>query len=221
MKRFFIAAAATCLSMTCLAQESTPVEYNGWGVRVSADITMPGKWKTSNGEKVKMYKNGWGIAAGAVYNHPLGKNFYIEPGASLFYDTYEYDDLMLSTGDNPVTANPSVNKFGLRIPVVIGYRFVLLNRLEMSVFTGPELSYALSGKIKVKDEWNLGDDLPTDLFGKHGYRRADCRWRAGLGIYPDERWMVSVSGAFGLIDQHKNDLSFHENMITISVGYDF
>lgn len=221
MKRIFIAVAATCLSLSCLAQESIPVEYNGWGVRVSSDITMPGKWKNQNGEKVKMYKNGWGIAAGAVYNYPFGKNFYIEPGVSLFYDSYEYDDITLSTGDNPLTANPSVNKYGIRIPVVLGYRFVLLNRLDMSVFTGPEFSYAFSGKLKVKDEWNLGDDFPTDLFSKHGYRRTDCRWRVGIGIYPDERWMVSISGAFGLIDQYQNDISFHENMVTISLGYDF
>lgn len=220
MKRItiiIVAAILTCAGLS--AQES---DFNGWGLRASLDVNLPGKWHPKNSEAIDMFTSGLGLTVGGVYNKPFAGNFYIEPGLSLFYDTYQYDDLNITADGNdsyPVAIDPSVKKFGLRLPVMVGYRIFFSDSFNMSVYTGPELSYALVGKLSTSADVDLETIMPTDLF-KNGYRRFDCAWKVGVG-FPMGRWCVALEGAFGLTNLHKNDISFRENRLSLTLGYDF
>lgn len=189
-----------------------------WGVRAAFDINIPGRWHGDAGS-VKMYRSGCGFSAGAVCNIWLGRNFYLEPGLTFFYDTYSMDDVhfMVGSGSDPYISDPSLYKAGLRVPLMVGYSFPLSERLSVSVFTGPELSYAFAGKIRLSDSEReqLGDDFPTGLFGDF-QRRMDCAWKFGVGV-PLGLWLVSAEGSVGMTDLLKGGMSFRENRLCLAL----
>lgn len=191
-----------------------------WGIKAAFDINIPGNWH-ANGSSVKMYKSGCGFTLGGVCNIPLRGNFYLEPGLSFFYDTYAYDDLRVMGDDlQAIQTDPSLYKVGLRLPVVVGYDFNISDRLTMTVFTGPELSYALGGEVRLKDEENL-DFFDKSLFGENAQRRFDCAWKIGFGLFPTDNFLISIDGAIGMTDLQKSAVSFRENRMSIGATYFF
>ena len=119
-----------------------------------------------------------------------------------------------------VSKGPSLYKLGLRLPLVIGYSYYLVDSFPMRVFTGPELSYAFAGKVNVKDK-ALQDLIETDLFGKNGFMKPlDCAWKIGLGIDFDLA-TVCVEAALGLTDVYKGPFTLRENRVTISLTHYF
>lgn len=187
-----------------------------WGIRAALDINIPGDFHGDAGN-VEMFRHGFGGTLGAVCNIYLGHNFYLEPGASLFYDTYSYKNVVFGmTESSAGCQDPGIYKFGLRIPVVAGYSFNVTDQFAMSVFTGPELSYALAGDIKIKNREEL-DLEDIHLFGKYAHqRRVDCAWKVGVG-FPVDEWFVSVEGVFGLTNLNRIDMSFRENRCAIAL----
>lgn len=195
-----------------------------WGVRVSGDVTFPGKWKIATGDKVKMYKAGAGIEAGVVANVPLVANLYLEPGVSLYYDTYKVDNLTVLDGDgSPMTVSPALTMFGMRVPVTVGYRFDIWENASLAVFTGPELSCGLAGRYDMSDsEREALDGGLGDVYGKEGSNnRVDLGWKVGAGLYVGPHWWAGVSGTLGLLDQYKNDVELRNNRLAVTVGYNF
>ncbi len=92
------------------------------------------------------YSNKAGFSAGAVYNIPLWRNLYFEPGLSVFYnpfgttswDSYEVSVPVISDGQpvmgsdgKPLTETKeiayqidgSIRNFGFRVPMLVGYHF--------------------------------------------------------------------------------------------------
>ncbi|MDE6335055.1 MAG: hypothetical protein K2L34_00660 [Muribaculaceae bacterium] len=188
-----------------------------WGVKAAVDLNLPGKWR-SDDYSIKMYRHGFGVNVGVVCNVYLGKDFYFEPGVSLFYDTYSYYKFVVSgEGGNIVESDPSLYKVGLRVPVIFGRMFDFSEKFAMTVFTGPEISYAFAGGINAKNKEIFGEG-GLKLFGKeHGcQRRVDCAWKAGIG-FPTGDWYVSLDVAFGLTDMLKGDISFYENRCSLGV----
>ncbi|MDE6279787.1 MAG: PorT family protein [Paramuribaculum sp.] len=215
MKRHLIIALLVCVA-GILNARAEEVETNSapmFGIKAAFDVNIPGDWHIDSGS-VEMYRQGKGFTLGGVYNVYLGKGFYVEPGVSFFYDAYSYLDLKISDKE---IETPSLYKTGLRIPVVVGYSFNLSESFSMRVYTGPELSWAMGGKIKVKNS-DLVGDFPDSLFG-NSQRRVDCAWKIGVGV-PYNGFLISVDGAIGVTDLMKNpDLSFRENRVTIGLTY--
>lgn len=191
------------------AGENAPI----WGVKVGVDTNLPGKWHTG-GSSIKMYDTGYGFTVGPVFNVWLGKGFYFEPGANFFYDSYSYYELYAG-GDSGAASriDPSLYKLGVRVPLVVGY-----NIGSFVVFTGPELNYALGGKIRLADD-DLYDNFPVELFD--GFmRRFDCAWKIGAGVNVNN-FLISLDGAIGMTDLVKNNVTFRENRITLAATYYF
>ena len=181
-----------------------------WGAKVNANIELPGKWRFDNGGSAKMYKPGFGV--------DLGAGFYFEPGIDLFYEGYRYDDIYINQGQK---TNPKVTKFGMRLPLVAGYTFNLSDRMGLSIFAGPQLSYAFAGKVSVEGNLDLGEDFPNDdLFGRAGQNRFDCAWKVGVG-FPVDSYMLSLEADFGLTDLQKGPVKFRENRVGLAFTYYF
>ncbi len=218
MKRHLIIALLVSLVgvFSAKAQTEDTDTKPMFGIKAAFDINIPGNWNVSDGS-VKMFRQGKGFTLGGVYNIYLGKGFYVEPGLSYFYDSYSYYEMKITdSAGNVVSEDPSLYKTGLRLPVVAGYSFGLTDNYSMSVFTGPEFSWAIDGKIRVKHK----GEFPDKLFDG-AQRRVDCAWKIGLGI-PYNGFFISMDAAIGLTDLMKNpDLSFRENRVAVALTYYF
>lgn len=220
-KIIFTIILSLVMASSALAADNT-TEWKGLGVRFGIDVNCPSKWYIDN-EAFKMFKPGGGFYLGAVYAIPLGYNFYFEPGAMLYYDTYRYDDLTISNNDGiPVQTSPTIKKFGARIPLVIGNRFTLTDKLGLTLATGPETSYSFVGKLDINKhlDWGTGWHPGSDLFSDYGQRRYDVAWKIGAGLTYNN-YVFAIDAAFGIIDQYKGSPSFHDNRVSISLGYNF
>ena len=215
MKRIVFSLLIGLLALTAPAQSY-------WGVRVGYDANLPGDFKAGD-NSYEMFKNGSGFFAGAVYNHPIVAGLYIEPGAGLFYDSYKYSDLTISGQDGMEDIfNPKVKKFGLRIPVRLGYYFdIFPSAGGVSVYTGPQFDIGLSGKLGISSQESQEYDIERNIYNDfYGFRRVGMSWTVGANIYVGN-WVVDISGAFGLTDMQKGAVSFHENRVSIGLGYNF
>lgn len=210
MKKAFIILSLLLAYLSSLAQN--------WGVRAAFDINMPSKvGGLPNGEKMDLFRTGFGGSLGVVYTHWFNDKIFLEPGASVFYDSYSYKDIMSENGiAGTDDLDASIYKVGLRIPLVVGYSYYLLDNLPMRVYTGPELSYAFAGGTHVKNN-SVKDYFDLKPFGKNGFmNRMDCAWKIGLGAEFDIA-TVCLDVAIGMTDLYKDHLTLRENRVTISV----
>ena len=192
-----------------------------WGVRAAFDINIPGRVggiaDTEAGNLLKeRYRQGYGGTIGVVYDHWLSGSIFLQPGLSLFYDSYSYKDLIImEDGKGKEEKDPSLYKLGVRIPVVVGYSYSLVDVLPMRVYTGPEFNYAFAGDIRFKNRDLVGDDW--HLFGKNGdQRRFDIAWKIGLAAELDIA-IVGVEAAIGVTALFPGNLSFRDNRVSVSV----
>lgn len=231
MKRIilFLAMLFSVASVQLMAQDNSVVNNPNnapyWGIRVSYDYTKPGSIK-SEGVGVDLFKGGSGFSAGAIYNLPLVANLYLEPGASLFYDTYRTDDFTTSIGDMMFdNAHIKLSQFGIRIPIMLGYHFDFNERARINVMTGPQFGIGLVGKYKVKG-YQIEDFEPLDddnmYSDEGGFNRLNFQWAVGAGTTID-KFDFSIKYFFGLTNMLKDggDVKFKENLLQVSVGYNF
>lgn len=221
MKKFLLAIAVMLLGAAgASAQEyllNNPNNKAYLGVRVGGEVTCPGKI-TSKGNGVKYFTNGGGFEAGAIYNVPVVANFYVEPGLKLYYNAYGMDKAFKQANDYD---SFSVRKFGMRVPVMLGYHFDFTNDIKVYVFTGPELEVGFTARGCAKND--DGVSTSADLYGKDGpLNRVDCLWGFGAGV-SYQQFYFGVSGSAGMCNMLKDsgDVKFHENRATFTVGYNF
>lgn len=211
-------AAAACMPIA--AQDNyivkNPDNKAYFGIRLGGEVTCPGN-VSSQGVGISAFKNGGGIELGGIYNLPVVANFYIEPGLKFYYNKYSAKTSILDAiedGPNSV----SINKFGMRIPVMAGYHFDFTDDVKVSVFTGPELEIGFSAKEKAKGN---GISASESIYGEGGMKRVDLLWGIGAGI-TYQKYYFGVSGGIGMLNMMDQDnVSFHENRVTFSVGYNF
>lgn len=212
--------ALACLPMA--AQNSVfnnPANKAYFGVRVGGEAICPGKITHEN-VGVSAYKNGGGVEFGAIYNIPVVANFYVEPGLKLYYNTYSMKkDILDDMADNVGVDSFSIRKFGMRVPVMLGYHFDFTEDINVSVFTGPELEVGLSGKAHVKA---FGENGSESIYGDEGeYNRFDLVWGVGAGI-TYSHYYFGVSGGIGMLNMYNTSaVKFHENRVTFTLGYNF
>lgn len=224
MKRiiYTLLAAIAVTPMAAHSQQSESPCRMGWGIRASIDINVPGHMR-HGGESVKMFKNGAGVNIGAVYTMPLGQYLFFQPGAGIFYDTYRYDNITISAepGEGQSVVDPAVRKSGIRIPLHIGYNLDIWQNAAVSFYTGPQFDYSFYGRVSTSShgiDWS--DSYNDNLFGPYNQRRFDIAWKVGVGI-PMNHWYIGLEAAFGLLDLMRTDFTYHENRVSLTLGYNF
>ena len=107
----------------------------------------------------------------------------------------------------------------MRVPVMAGYHFDFPPDIKLSVFTGPELEVGLSGKEHANVE---GKKYSESVYGDEGgMRRFDLLWGVGAGI-TYQSYYFGVSGGIGMLNMVDEDyVKFHENRVTLTLGYNF
>lgn len=223
MKKFFTLICASMIGACAVNAQNTivdnPDNKGYFGIRVSGDIACPGKVK-SGSVSLDMFSVGGGVEAGVIYNAPIVANFYVEPGVKLFYDTYSVKKDILDIFDGYVDLDGiSYRKFGMRIPVQLGYHFDFTDDLKVSVFTGPELEIGFVNRCCAKGD---GYSESVDAYGDEGeMNRVNVLWNVGAGVTYD-RYYFGVTGAIGMCNMiDDSDITFKESRVSLTLGYNF
>lgn len=225
-KQLLTAVALGVVALSSSAQDrifNNPDNKAFFGLRLAGEVTCPGNI-SSMGIGIDMFKNGGGVEFGGIYNIPVVANLYVEPGLKLFYNSYSSSDL-LDFDYDPYSSDSddsgfSIRKFGLRIPVMLGYHFDFTDDVKVSVFTGPELEVGLSGNQVWKDD---GESDSETIYGEDSdYNRVDLTWGFGAGV-AYKKLYFGVSGNVGMLNMLKDidNTTFHENRVSFTLGYNF
>lgn len=218
MKKFIAIVALAVASLTTNAQNylvENPDNVAYFGARLGVDITA-----TPGSAEFSTYNNGGGFSFGAIYNIPVYKNLYVEPGLSIFYDTFSenLDFIDQDLPEIPYQISHSFRNFGFRIPMTCGYRFDFTDQVSIAPFTGPQFNLSLYAH----DHWS--DEAKTEgksLFGENGFKHLDMQWTIGASVTYD-RYVFTAAGAFGITRVYQMGADkLRRNTCTISVGYNF
>lgn len=233
-----LSCAAASVSTGLSAQNylmDNPDNHPYFGARVGVDISS-----AANGGGY--YSNQAGFSVGAVYNIPLWRNLYFEPGLSFFYDTFgtvsfqtESADVTPPTGGDPqhveklYQVDGSLRNCGFRIPLNIGYHFDFAENMSVQVFTGPQLNISFLARYH-RPAYFLpitGAQVPAEsegIFGTGGFKHFDAQWNFGVGFTYD-RYYVAVTGSVGMTrlcdETELIPRDIRRNLVTISLGYNF
>lgn len=186
-----------------------------FGARLSATVTNPaGKFNNLN--------TGAGFDVGVVYQLPLVKKFYIEPGL-MFYYTGMSNDLPVEV--NGLDFDASVRNFGIAIPVNAGYNFNLLPNLSLSAFTGPRFNFNVTAKQTYDPNFAAPAPKSANLFDL-GWKHFDMQWGFGIGFTIAKSYYVGVSGDVAVTPLAKygnknNHVNVRRNTFAITLGYNF
>lgn len=221
------ALAALLLYSPGVKAQEAQYQYPGvnktviWGLKANLNAELPSKWRNAKISE-KMFNSGFGASIGGLANVYLGKNFYFEPELSLFYEEYSYDIVMAVAPNSPsVNAGPTVNKLGLRLPLVFGYFIDISEKWGLDVFTGPQLSYAFHGWCSSENKAALEDTDVLKIFsGQYAQRRFDMGWKIGVG-FPVNQFLISLEGDIGITNQLRHTWTMRENRVSLGITYYF
>lgn len=245
-KAMVIAALVLCAGSTQAATTylfDNPENRTYLGVRVGIDISS-----AANGGGY--YSNKAGFTAGAVYNIPLWRNLYFEPGLSIFYnpfgttswDSYEVSVPVIENGvpvvgpdGKPVTTEEnvayqidgSIRNFGFRVPLLVGYHFDFTEDIKVHVYTGPQFNLSLLARYHREAVAVPEAQAPAEscsLFGTNGFKHFDMQWNFGVGL-TYQTYYVGLSGSWGVTDMKSGTellpRNLHRNLFSINLGYNF
>lgn len=214
MKRLVLMAVVAIATLSMGAQNylvENPENKAYFGARVGIDISSISQ------PAYDTYDNGVGFTVGGIYNIPLWKNLYFEPGLSLFYNTFGETIYTNSEviEDLPIpTSKATIRNWGFRIPMHAGYHFDFTDDISIHVITGPALNLNLSAKYNYMGK-------STNMM-EYGFRRFDLQWDFGVAMNYDEHYYVSLTGGVGLTQAYHNSVDhFKRNTFSIAVGYNF
>ncbi len=250
MRKAFISAlsAAMLLALGTSGQAQAQDIFDSgdmrphFGARLSLDITGAAgnidDMFEENGIP-NLTNSGFGFTASCIYNIPLYKNLYFEPGLGIFYNTVGLDGDHYTVNPNPLqpsdpqwisdyTINGSVRNWGFRIPLLFGYHFDFTDAMRVSVFTGPQLNIGFYQKqvydVHYADLAGAPEDehVSASCYG-HGFRRFDAQWVFGAAFHYN-KYSIALSGGIGmtnLVDGQFSGYKARRNTFSITLGYDF
>lgn len=223
--RKILSSLAIVIASILAADAQTPStgEYygeTGFGVTVGWDLNSPST-------NLDYMGNGSGLSFGAIYDIPLYRSLYFEPGLLFYYNTMLIDGLSPEGGSVEV-ATGSVRNTGFRIPLRFGYRIELVDDIALSIFTGPQLNIGLSAKrhLKTRLVGEQKEELwpSTNLYG-NGFHRLDAQWLFGVRLHYQDNFFAEIGGGVGmtnlLVKDHYSNSHLRRNTFTIGVGYMF
>lgn len=214
IKKLFLSFIALCGTLSVSAQADifdNPANKAYFGARLGLDVS------SVSDNRYDSYSNGAGFSIGAIYQIPLYKNLYFEPGLSLFYDTFGQERQSADSNGLPYQIDGSIRNFGFRIPLVAGYHFDFTDDIRIAPFTGPQLNASVSAT----EHWDSREPRNGSIFGHHGFKHFDLQWVFGVGV-TYQRYFASVSGSVGMTKCYSSNAdSFKRNIFNVSIGYNF
>lgn len=133
----------------------------------------------------KKVKPGFQIGAGVHYN--FSKSFFI--GTGLYYTTKG----MIVKGTDYTIGGPvvyihweqTINQNYLQLPLAVGYKIRLSDKVTGVIRTGPYIAYGIGGKAVTRSTFSGAregsEKKDRATFGNEGLKENDYGWHAGIG----------------------------------------
>lgn len=197
-----------------------PDNHGYLGVRLGYDINSADG--VNNSEN---FRDGSGLNAGVIYNIPLFKNLYFEPGFSLFYNTIGLSRSDVNNSGELIYDSGTIHNFGFRVPLDFGYHFDFTEHMSVAVFTGPQLNVNLVAQQKYRNQRNshslfgIKNHESDGVYG--GFKHWDMQWLLGASFIYD-RIVLSLYGGIGMTNIQDNPVEkYRRNSFTVAIGYNF
>ena len=189
------------------------------GIHAAMEVSLP-----TGGNNI--YKNGAGLTLGANCHVPFGRNFYFEPGLYFTYSAMSAKDLV--SFDDKYYYEGAANIYGLRVPLMVGYRLSVSDIVTLHFATGPWLNVNISARQKLLPNFDAPVVVPSQTINlfNHGWKRVDALWGIQLGATFADNYYIGVTtgvaftplASFGNRDKK---IRIHRNTVAISLGYRF
>lgn len=212
MRRILIFTLLLTLCINSFCQVSVVVKA---GINLSSYSGL-----NSNEKDLQEYRPGYMFSAGVEI--PLVASLYVEPSLTLVQKGAQFS----GTSDED-EMNMRVCPTYIELPVMLGYKFPILENVRLTIHAGPYISYGFGGKWKYEID---GDKYDGDAFGNTlGIEKQEAfskkRWDYGVGAGAGleiDRFLFRASYAFGLA-KVKRDISgdIKNRGLAFAIGYRF
>lgn len=223
MKHNIVLALALAAGLTVAAQEPTilpsdepmPAKPLRWGVRLQADISLPGG-------NLDTYSSNAGVSGGIVYRLPLRGGLYFEPSVLVFFNTFNINRYV----SNNLPYSGTVHNYGIRVPLNLGYRFEVSDGIVLSLFTGPWFNFNISARRYAQPNFEGPAPKGSRNLFDYGWHRFDAQWGFGVSATFSGRYVIGVSGGVGSSALVKRDVNgqlckMRRNSFSVTLGYNF
>ena len=197
MKKFLMTLAVACFALTASAQEKGDFRF---GVTAGMNV--------SNITDMKMDSRiGFHVGAKAEYN--ITDNLYGN-AALLFSQKGNQKE----EGAYKETENPGY----IELPIHIGYRFKMGDKVSIFGETGPYFAYGICGKDKLEGP---GLDEDTKFFDYDNANKFDFGWGVKAGV-EYAKFQISLGYEYGITKVFDaDDFKPHNSNFMVSVAYMF
>lgn len=188
----------------------------------------------------------YGIVAGLQLSHPkhidakLGFNlgmkgeFFFSDNESkpyldlrLLLSAKGWKDKLSYEGRNNKFVDWECRLYYLEMPVHIGYKYALSERVKLLADIGPYFAVGLSGKSEFRgDDKSLSAENPYEgnLFKNDTYKRFDAGAGADIGVEIEQRLQIAIGYQMSLMNPTKErwkSLSLKDRTLFLSFAYMF
>ena len=197
MKKFLMTLAVACFALTASAQEKGDFRF---GVTAGMNV--------SNITDMKMDSRiGFHVGAKAEYN--ITDNLYGN-AALLFSQKGNQKE----EGAYKETENPGY----IELPIHIGYRFKMGDKVSIFGETGPYFAYGICGKLKVED---YGWEYDKKFFDIDEVNKFDFGWGVKAGV-EYAKFQISLGYEYGITKVFDiSGVKPHNSNFMVSVAYMF
>ena len=197
MKKFLMTLAVACFALTASAQEKGDFRF---GVTAGMNV--------SNITDMKMDSRiGFHVGAKAEYN--ITDNLYGN-AALLFSQKGNQKE----EGAYKETENPGY----IELPIHIGYRFKMGDKVSIFGETGPYFAYGICGKSKLEV---LGLEEDVKFFDDDDVNKFDFGWGVKAGV-EYAKFQISLGYEYGITKVFDaDDFKPHNSNFMVSVAYMF
>ncbi len=173
----------------------------------------------SNYKVGALKSNGTGFKAGVISEFSINKveGLYTNAGVLLSLEGYKYDDYEYSE---------KANAYFINIPVHIGYKYGLSDKIKVFGEAGPYFGMGVGGKYKCED-FEYNEEEKYDVFGSDGILKR-CQFGLGfkVGVVANKHLKFYFGWDWNLLNSVKADsegmnYTLKHSCGTIGIGYVF
>lgn len=189
-----------------------------FGVRASLGYSYPYNVKYAR-IPLAAKATGPDISIAGLFHVPLGNLWYVEPQLEAYYSMLTTDSRICEEPAGEGITTAKLNTVGFRVPIYWGARLDIFDRVETTIFTGPQFDFRIHTAFKPDAETDIFNGTTArPLYGDYG---VDLDLRSGVG-FSIGHIFFGATFSWGLAHVTRSDYGAkRQRTVQATVGYDF